>query len=120
MLFLLDYTEVNMRGEFMAFEKLVRNKIPTLIRAKGEQCDVRVAKNRREALAFTLKKLDEEKAEFMTADRDHVLEECADMHEVVCALAALFGFTREELLGAAAKKRDEKGDLSGLIIMQMS
>lgn len=103
----------------MACEKLVRDNIPEIIRAKGESCVTRVAKNRREALAFTLKKLDEEKSEFMLADRDHALEECADMHEVVCALAELFGFTREELLIAAEKKRRERGGFSGQIIMRM-
>jgi predicted house-cleaning noncanonical NTP pyrophosphatase (MazG superfamily) len=103
----------------MLAEKLVRDKIPEIIHGKGEQCVTRVAKNHREALAFMLKKLDEEKAEFMLADRVHALEECADMHEVVCALAELFGFTREELLRAADKKREERGGFGKQIIMQM-
>jgi predicted house-cleaning noncanonical NTP pyrophosphatase (MazG superfamily) len=100
-------------------EKLVRNRIPEIIRAKGEVCVVRIAKNRREAIAFTLQKLDEEKREFMDAGHDHALEECADMHEVVCALAELFGFTREELLRAADKKREERGGFSKWLIMRM-
>jgi predicted house-cleaning noncanonical NTP pyrophosphatase (MazG superfamily) len=103
----------------MSTEKLVRGKIPAIIRAKGEVCEVRVAKDKREAFAFMLKKLHEETDEFLVADHSHMLEELGDMTEAIFGFAELFGFTRDELLDAAAKKREERGDFSGLIIMKM-
>jgi predicted house-cleaning noncanonical NTP pyrophosphatase (MazG superfamily) len=103
----------------MATEKLVRDKIPEIIRAKGESCVARVAGNNRAFYEFLLQKLEEEKGEFFAADSAHVLEECADMHEVICGLAELFGHTREELLRTADKKREERGGFSGRIIMRI-
>lgn len=103
----------------MVREKLVRDKIPEIIRAKGESCVTRVAGNNRVFFEFLFKKLEEEKAEFLAADRAHLLEECADMHEVICAQAELFGFTREELLRAADKKREERGGFSKRVIMRI-
>ena len=107
------------RKRLMATEKLVRDKIPDIIRAKGESCVTRVAGNNRVMLTYLLKKLEEEKTEFLSADMAHVLEECADMYEVICAFVELFGHTREELFSAADKKREARGGFTNRIILRV-
>lgn len=103
----------------MTTEKLVRDKIPEIIRAKGEQCVTRVARDKREAFEFLVKKLGEETTEFLAADKTHMLEELGDMQEVICALAELFGYSRVDLLLESTRKRNERGGFSKQIIMQI-
>ena len=81
-------------------EKLVRDRIPEIIRSQGRECECRVA-SEEETLYFLTMKLDEEVAEYK-ADRN--LEELADVLEVLMALAEYHGYSEEEFL----KKRYEK------------
>lgn len=89
----------------MTYNKLVRDKIPDLIRQKGEIPVVRILDEAeyREALEI---KLSEEAGEFL---RDQNLEELADILEVVYALAESLGASREELLEVYRRKNQERG-----------
>lgn len=97
----------------MVYNKLVRDKIPELIRKQGEIPNVRVL-DREEYTRCLDRKLDEEVAEF---HRDRNLEELADILEVVYALAENMGHTKEELLEACQKKHDERGGFRDRIFL---
>ena len=89
----------------MEYNKLVRDKIPQIIREQGEVSRIRILD--REAYKTCLeRKLDEEVAEF---HRDQNLEELADILEVLYALAEEMGATREELMEVYQKKHDSRG-----------
>ncbi|MEZ0383984.1 nucleoside triphosphate pyrophosphohydrolase [Mycobacterium sp. pW045] len=93
----------------MSKGKLVRDKIPDLIRASGRTPDVRVLDETayREALHD---KLLEEAAELKEAvTTTEVLAEIADVLEVLAAMAALHGLSFEDLVVAAERKRRERG-----------
>ena len=95
-------------------EKLVRDRIPEIIRAEGRDCDIRIADDS-EYHGFLLRKLDEEVAEFK---EDENVEELADVMEVLMALAKDLGYSFDELLGANRKKREERGAFNKHIILR--
>lgn len=86
-------------------EKLVRDKIPEIIRATGHEPRFRQAAEG-ERLGLLVKKLHEEAGELQVKP---CLEECADVLEVLLAIAAELGVTREELFRSGAAKAVERG-----------
>lgn len=98
----------------MAIKKLVRDRIPELIRASGEEPVTRVLDDR-EYVEQLEKKLDEEVAEYH-ADKN--LEELADILEVVLALAKSQGHTVEELMTVYQNKHDARGGFEQKIFLE--
>jgi Uncharacterized conserved protein len=89
--------------------KLVRDKIPTIIRSEG-----RIPMTRQlsgpELLSALQDKLAEELAEYQAASGDvSRCEELADLIEVIFALARLHGYTEETLMAIAARKKEARG-----------
>lgn len=74
----------------MTYNKLVRDKIPELIRSHGEIPYIRILCDEEYTVALE-QKLDEETAEFHKGKN---LEELADILEVVYALAENMGHTK--------------------------
>lgn len=94
-------------GENMG--KLVRDKIPEFIRASGRTPHVSTLSPSayREAL---MDKLREEAAELQAAQtRDALLEEAADVLEVLAAIAAEYGATLDTIGKVARIKREKRG-----------
>lgn len=89
----------------ITFNKLVRDKIPEIIRAQGETPFTRVLEAE-EYKRLLDKKLDEELAEYREA---HDLEELADILEVLYALCKADGHTEAELHALRDKKRAARG-----------
>jgi len=93
--------------------KLVRDLIPEIIRASGEEPITRVLNN--EAyLKELVKKLREECDEF---EADLSLEELADVQEVVLALADLLA-SREGLERVRADKAAKRGAFQNKIFLE--
>lgn len=100
----MEATTVNDDG------KLVRDRIPELIRQSGRKPDVRHLVG--DALAAALgEKLVEEAREAADAvgSRGHLVEELADVREVMVALMAARGITDKEVAEAAIGKVQERG-----------
>lgn len=94
-------------------QKLVRDRIPELMSRTGIIPAVRVLAAH-ERLNWLLAKLNEETAELTKTPN---LEECADVLEVVTAIAAELGYSFDALAHAASDKRTEKGGFAkGLVI----
>ncbi|MFF2815009.1 hypothetical protein ACFVT9_05650 [Kitasatospora cineracea] len=96
--------------------KLVRDGIPAIIRAAGKEPQVYVA-DAAEYLARLGDKLSEEAAEVRAAHGEQeVLEELADLLEVVRALATAHGadFARVEEL--RRRKAAERGGFAGRVV----
>ena len=89
----------------MIYNKLVRDNIPEIIARNGGKAELRIL-NDEEFRASLEQKLDEEVGEY---HRDKTAEELADILEVVYALAASIGCSREELMEIYQKKHDERG-----------
>jgi predicted house-cleaning noncanonical NTP pyrophosphatase (MazG superfamily) len=90
--------------------KLVRDLIPDLIRQSGRTVEVRYL-NGEELIAALGAKLVEEAQEAaqVVQSRKDLLEELADVREVIAALMAARGITDHELAEAAVTKAQERG-----------
>ena len=97
----------------MVYNKLVRDKIPELIEKQGETPSIRVLE-REEYFRHLEQKLDEEVGEY---HRDKSVEELADILEVVYALAASIGCTKEELNDVYRKKHEARGGFEKRILL---
>jgi predicted house-cleaning noncanonical NTP pyrophosphatase (MazG superfamily) len=92
--------------------KLVRDRIPAIIRSDGRRPVVQVlAPGQRRAALFA--KLLEEADEAVRADAHDVLEELADVLEVLRALAAELGLSMADVTAVADHKRAERGGFDG-------
>jgi predicted house-cleaning noncanonical NTP pyrophosphatase (MazG superfamily) len=102
-------------GTAMSECKLVRDKIPEIIRAQGGEPVVRIAEagEYRELLRA---KLVEEAGEVATADDAHAPEELADVLEVVIALAADLGLDAGGLEKLRAAKAADRGSFTERIV----
>lgn len=96
------------------YNKLVRDKIPALIRAQGETPLFRTLDDQ-EYLRRLEEKLDEEVAEF---HRDRNAEELADILEVVFALAESLGRTEAELNEIRRKKGEKRGTFREKVFLE--
>ena len=95
------------------YQKLVRDKIPQIIRNSGAMPITRVLDDA-EYLSCLENKLDEEVAEF---HRDNNIEELADILEVVYALAETDGYSQDDLNRFCAEKRAERGGFHDRIFL---
>ncbi|MDR1071887.1 MAG: nucleoside triphosphate pyrophosphohydrolase [Rickettsiales bacterium] len=98
-------------------EKLVRDLIPDIIRAKGEECVVRVAASDQEYADFLNVKLGEEIGEFYSAaDAGHRVEEMADVMEVIRAVMKFYGIDANEVERIREDKLKKRGGFEKRII----
>lgn len=96
------------------FNKLVRDKIPEIIKASGKECEFEIA-TEDERYKFLEEKLKEEVNEFLD---DKNLEELADIMEVLIGLADALGYSEEKLLNIRNKKRIERGGFKDGIVLK--
>ena len=95
------------------YNKLVRDRIPEIIEAKGDKCKIDILSDE-EYLKMLDAKLDEELAEY---HKDQNIEELADLLEVVHAAAIARGYTLEQLEAIRAKKAGERGGFEKRILL---
>ena len=87
----------------MSYEKLVRDKIPEIIRSNGEEPEIRILLDE-EYKQELEKKLLEEYHEVLDATGTNRIEELADMLEVMISLANLEEKTLDDIITVADKK----------------
>ncbi len=93
--------------------KLIRDGIPAIIAASGRAAKVKKLDDNAYRVALWAK-LDEETAELRQAGSSTaILEEAADVLEVLISIAESRGYTLDDLLHAAAIKRAERGGFQG-------
>lgn len=93
------------------YNKLVRDKIPEIIESNGEKPIIRIL-NDAEYNEELIKKLNEEYHEVIEADEESIIEELADMLEVMESIALLHNKTLEDILDAKEKKKIKRGGFS--------
>ncbi len=97
------------------YDKLVRDRIPEIIEARGAKASFRACADEAEYLERLIAKLREEVDEF---DRDRNAEELADVLEVVRALCARLGLDPVDVEALRAKKADERGGFEKRLILE--
>ena len=98
------------------YHKLVRDRIPEIIRESGNECEFVIlsAPEYRQALR---QKLIEEAAEAAAADEDDLVAELADLSEVIDALMISFGISGDRLLAEKTKRREARGGFTQKIML---
>lgn len=100
----------------MRYDKLVRDKIPEIIKKRGEKCKVHVASN--EEYGQKLKeKLYEEVKEF---NEEETMGEMADILEIIDAICSHKKFNRKKLETVKKQKARERGGFKKKIILEES
>lgn len=89
----------------MAFNKLVRDKIPEIIKNNNETPITRILS-------------DEEYQEVLESSGENRLEELADMLEVMIALANTQNASLEDIIKIADKKRTKRGGFQEKIFLE--
>lgn len=95
--------------------KLVRDKIPEIIRESGDRPIIRQLSDDTEYMMELYLKLDEEVAEFK---ENLNTAELADVLEVVYALGKSFGLTEQELDHIRKKKALERGAFDERVLLK--
>ena len=98
----------------IAYNKLVRDKIPDIIEQDNKECSIRILDDV-EYLKMVDAKLDEELAEY---HKDQNLEELADILEVLYAATKARGHSLEELEACRAKKAEKRGAFEKKIFLE--
>ena len=94
--------------------KLVRDNIPDIIKAKNGICEVEIL-NDEDFHKALVEKLKEEVEEF---EKDNNLEELADIYEVFTTLLMSKGLTLSDVQAAASKKRKKNGGFTRRLFMK--
>ena len=92
----------------LEYNKLVRDRIPEIIRRDGRKCGTEIMPEEEYRQAL-LEKLQEEAQEAIEGSSTQLVTELADIYEVIDALMAAFGIEREVVLAEQTKKRTERG-----------
>lgn len=96
------------------YNKLVRDKIPGIIKASGKTCEMEILSDE-EYLRMIDKKLDEELAEY---HQEQNIEELADLLEVLYATAKARGYSIEELEHVRVEKEKVRGGFDKKILLK--
>jgi predicted house-cleaning noncanonical NTP pyrophosphatase (MazG superfamily) len=94
--------------------KLVRDKIPEIIHASGDRCEISTLSNA-EYIEALRQKLVEEAQEAATSSPDELAQELADVMEVMDALMSATGINRETVITKQKQKYRERGGFQGKI-----
>ena len=101
----------------MEYNKLVRDRIPEIIRNNGENPEIRILSDE-EYKEELEKKLLEEYNEVLNASGSDRIEELADMLEVMISLAALEEKSLDDVIFEADKKREKRGGFKEKIYLK--
>lgn len=100
------------------YNKLVRDKIPNIIKNNGGEPYTRILSND-EYIENLKKKLIEECNEVVsTKTKEDTLEELADTFEVVRSLAKALGYSYENLIDAVENKATKRGGFNKKIFLE--
>lgn len=112
-----EHANTNLPAE-NEYPKLVRDRIPEIIsKADGREVPVRTLEVD-EFISFLKKKAVEEAEELAATDTDsHLLEEIADIREILATLEAVKGFTPEQVKAVQDEKRMMRGGFDLRLLM---
>lgn len=90
------------------YQKLVRDRIPEIIREPGKECEF-VTIAAAEFQQALCQKLVEEAQEAAAATEEELIPELADVYEVLKALMSVAGISAEQVRQVQAERRAERG-----------
>ena len=110
----LSNGKVNFKVNTKKYNKLVRDKIPQIIKASDNECEIVIVSGD-EKYDFLENKLMEEVNEYI---EDKNVEELSDIMEVIFGLAHELGYSEEQLMDIRRKKMEERGGFKEGIVLK--
>lgn len=99
------------------YNKLVRDKIPTIIKESGRKCTFEIL-NDEDYESKLREKLKEEIEEYLAATiQGESLEELADVLEIIHALTETHGSSVQEIERIRVEKAEERGGFNNRILL---
>lgn len=99
------------------YNKLVRDRIPEIIENNGKTFTTRIL-DEKEYIEEVSKKTQEELVEYLEAEnKEHKVEELADLLELVNALAQYEGVTLEDVEKVRKQKAEKRGGFQERIFL---
>lgn len=100
------------------YNKLVRDKIPEIIRNDNKICKIKML-NEQDYILELKQKLCEEAKEVLNADsKTKVAEELADVLEIIDALKDVYNFTNQDIQYIKEKKANKNGRFKEKIYLE--
>lgn len=101
------------------YPKLVRDNIPKVVgKITGKEVKTRILENDVEYLEFLLKKVEEEASELARAeDKEHIVEEMADVLELLDAISDYYNLSKEDIIKVQKEKSQKRGGFKKRILM---
>ncbi|MEO1147949.1 MAG: nucleoside triphosphate pyrophosphohydrolase [Cyanobacteria bacterium J06638_22] len=89
--------------------KLVRDRIPEIIHAAGNTCEIEVLSDEDYKVALRDKLMEEAKEAAATEDVETMMTELADLYEVITALMAAYKISPEDVRTKQMWRREQRG-----------
>jgi predicted house-cleaning noncanonical NTP pyrophosphatase (MazG superfamily) len=93
------------------YDKLIRDRIPEIIRADGRECGLEIMEEDEYKQAL-LQKVVEEAQEVLDAPLDKLIMELADLYEVIDTVMVAYDIDKQNVIDLQAKRREERGGFS--------
>ena len=100
------------------FNKLVRDGIPKKIESNGEVAVIRILEDEEYREELYKKLLEEVKEVLSSESSDSILEELADVLEVIIAIAEIEGKSLDDIVDIADQKRLKRGGFKKKIFLE--
>ncbi len=106
--------------ERKVFNKLVRDKIPELLDKNGGETETEILSEEK-YIKCLYEKLGEECKEVIeTKSREDLIEELADLYEVILSLIKVKNISMEEIETTRIQKREKRGGFDSKIFLKSS
>ena len=104
-------------GDIMSYNKLVRDKIPEIIKSDNETPIIRILSDEEYKIELERKLLEEYNEVLESTGKERV-EELADMLEVITYLAKIENTTLDEIIAVAKSKKEKRGGFDKKIFLE--
>lgn len=100
------------------YNKLVRDKIPEVIKSNGSKPITRIMDDNEYEKELLMKLLEETNEVLSAKTNEEILEECADVTEVIFSIVELKGYSIEDLLETRKQKFEKRGGFKEKIFLE--
>lgn len=102
----------------LAYEKLVRDKIPEIIKANGQKGFFRILEDEEYQIKLN-EKMKEELIEYLTSNSEReAVQELADMSEIIDAILELKGVSKEKFCAFKQKRKEDRGGFQKRLLLE--
>lgn len=103
---IVELGEIEVRKEY---NKLVRDRIPEIIRQSNDRCEIRRLSEAEYRQALREKLIEEAREAAEANDDAQLVTELADLYEVINAVMETYGISSESVIAEQEKRRAERG-----------